>query len=81
ASQARLAGTMERARLSRDSLVPRASRMASGAVRLFRSGETSVLQLFDALRVEREIALGYVQDLLAWQTALADWLVLLGRPE
>lgn len=81
AGETRLAATRERARVTRDSLLPQAARLRAGAVRLYRAGQTGVLPLFDALRAEREIALGYVQDLLAWQTALADWLALLGRTE
>jgi cobalt-zinc-cadmium efflux system outer membrane protein len=81
AGETRLAASRERALVTRDSLLPRAERLRAGAVRLYRAGQTGVLPLFDALRAEREIALGYVQDLLAWQTALADWLALLGRTE
>ena len=80
-AETRLAAAHERAVFSRDSLVPRAGRLQDGAVRLYRAGQTGVIPLFDALRAEREVALGYVQDLLAWQRALADWLLLLGRSE
>lgn len=81
AGESRLRATRERALHSRDSLMPRAQRLSAGAQRLYRAGQTGVLPLFDALRAEREVALGYVQDLLAWQMALADWLALLGRTE
>ena len=79
--ESRLLNTRVRALFTRDSLLPRAVRLRAGAVRLYRAGETGVLPVFDALRVEREIALGYIQDLLAWQVALSDWLVLLGRTQ
>ncbi|MGQ0703008.1 MAG: TolC family protein [Gemmatimonadales bacterium] len=81
AGESRLRAARERALLTRDSLLPRAERLRAGAVRLYRAGQTGVLPLFDALRLEREIALGYLADLLAWQTALADWLALLGRSQ
>lgn len=80
-AETRLAATRERATFSRDSLLPRARRLREGAVRLYRAGQTGVIPLFDALRAEREVALGYVQELLAWQRALAEWLLLIGRSE
>lgn len=80
-AETRLAAARERAVFSRDSLVPRAERLRDGAVRLYRAGQTGVTPLFDALRAEREVAIGHVADLLAWQRALADWLLLLGRSE
>lgn len=79
AGEARLRAARDRALMTRDSLLPRSERLRAGAVRLYRAGQTGVLPLFDALRADREIALGYLQDLLAWQIALADWLSLLGR--
>lgn len=78
-AETRLHAARDRALFSRDSLLPRARRLRDGAVRLYRAGQTGAIPLFDALRAEREVALGYVQDLLAWQRALADWLLLLGR--
>ncbi|MCL4867077.1 MAG: TolC family protein, partial [Gemmatimonadales bacterium] len=80
-AEARLAAARQRAVFSRDSLVPRARRIRDGAVRLYRAGQTGLLPLFDALRAEREVAAGHVDDLLSWQRALADWLFLLGRSE
>ncbi len=79
--ESRLVHARARALYARDSLLPRARRLRDGAVRLYRAGQTGVIPVFDALRVEREIALGYIQDLLAWQFARSDWLVLLGRTE
>lgn len=78
-TESRLRNTRARALYARDTLLPRARRLRDGAVRLYRAGQTGVIPVFDALRIEREIALGYTQDLLAWQVARADWLVLLGR--
>ena len=42
----------------------------------YQAGETGILPVLDALRSEREAALAGVQDLLAFQTALADWRTL-----
>lgn len=80
-AELRLGTARERALFTRDSLLPRAQRLRDGAVRLYRAGQTGVIPLFDALRAEREVAMGYIDDLLAWQRALADWLLLLGRFE
>ncbi|MDZ4674109.1 MAG: TolC family protein, partial [Gemmatimonadota bacterium] len=80
-AELRLGTARSRAVFTRDSLLPRAQRLRDGAVRLYRAGQTGVIPLFDALRAEREVAIGYIDDLLAWQRALADWLLLLGRSE
>lgn len=77
----RLASTRERAVYVRDSLLPRAQRLRTGVARLYRAGEISVLQLFDALRSERDVALTYVKTLLEHQQALAEWLAFRGRTE
>lgn len=79
--ESRLINARARAIYARDTLLPRARRLRDGAIRLYRAGQTGVIPVFDALRAEREIALGYIQDLLAWQVARSDWLVLLGRTE
>jgi len=70
-----------RAQFARDSLVPAAQALRLRAVAAYRAGETGVLPVLDALRGEREIALAGVQDLLAFQVALARWRALLGRPQ
>ena len=67
-----------RARFARDTLLPAARAVRSRALRAYQAGETGILALLDALRVEREVALAGVQDLLAYQTALADWESLYG---
>jgi outer membrane protein, heavy metal efflux system len=67
-----------RARFSRDTLLPAARALGGRALRAYQAGETGVLPVLDALRSERDAALSSVQDLLAYQTALADWESLLG---
>jgi outer membrane protein, heavy metal efflux system len=67
-----------RARFARDTLLPVARRLRDRALRAYQSGETGVLPVLDALRSERDAALASIQDLLAFQTALADWEALLG---
>ncbi len=77
----RLAESTRRAQFARDSLVPAARELRLRAVAAYRAGETGVLPVLDALRGERDIVLAGVQDLLAFQVALATWRALLGRPE
>ena len=67
-----------RARFARDTLLPVARALSSRAVRAYQAGETSILPVLDAIRSERDAALAGVQDLLAYQAALADWEALLG---
>ena len=67
-----------RARFARDTLLPLARRLRDRALRAYQAGETGVLPVLDALRSERDATLAGVQDLLAYQTALADWEALLG---
>jgi cobalt-zinc-cadmium efflux system outer membrane protein len=67
-----------RARFARDTLLPAARALSNRAVRAYQAGETGILPVLDALRSERDAALAGVQDLLAYQTALADWQALLG---
>jgi len=50
-------------------------------VRAYQSGETDILPAIDALRSERDASLAAVQDQLAFQEALAEWLALTGRDE
>jgi len=47
-------------------------------VRAYQAGETGILPVLEALRSERDAALAGVQDLLAYQSALADWEALIG---
>ena len=67
-----------RARFARDTLLPVARALSSRAVRAYQAGETGILPVLDAIRSERDAALAGVQDLLAYQAALADWEALLG---
>lgn len=76
---ARLAESAGRARLASDSLVPGATQLRQGAVRLYEAGRTSVLQVLEALRAEREAQLAAVDELLAFQEARADLAALAGR--
>jgi cobalt-zinc-cadmium efflux system outer membrane protein len=65
-----------RARFARDSLLPAARALRERALHAYQAGETGILPVLDALRSERDAALAGVQDLLAFQTALADWKTL-----
>ncbi|HEX5576411.1 MAG TPA: TolC family protein, partial [Gemmatimonadales bacterium] len=65
-----------RARFARDTLLPVARALRERAVRAYQAGETGILPVLDALRSESQAALAGVQDLLAFQTALADWKAL-----
>ena len=67
-----------RARIARDSLLPSATRLRERATAAYRAGETGVVPVLDALRSEREIALGAILDLLAYQDAVTEWNRLLG---
>ena len=77
----RLEETARRARFARDSLVPAARELRLRAVAAYRAGETGVLPVLDALRSERDVVLTGVQDLQAFQEALARWRALFGRME
>jgi len=78
-ARVRLVESSGRARFARDSLLPQAALLRGRAVRAYQAGETGILPVLDALRSEREVVLGAVQDQLAYQEALADWYALLGR--
>lgn len=77
----RLEENARRARFARDSLVPGARELRLRAVAAYRAGETGVLPVLDALRSEREVVLTSIQDLQAFQEALARWRALFGRME
>jgi hypothetical protein len=68
-----------RARLGRDTLVPGAEALRDRALRAYQAGETGILPLLEALRAAREVSLGVLDDEVAYQEALADWLALAGR--
>ncbi len=78
AARVRLEESGLRARFARDTLLPAARALRSRALRAYQAGETGVLPVLDALRSERDAALAGTQDMLAYQTALADWLALSG---
>jgi cobalt-zinc-cadmium efflux system outer membrane protein len=75
----RVEESTRRARFARDSLLPEARRVRSGAVRLYEAGRTSVVPVLDALRAERDVARATVAELLAFQDARADLRAVLGR--
>lgn len=77
----RLEETARRARFARDSLLPGARELRLRALAAYRAGETGVLPVLDALRSERDVVLAGVQDLQAFQEALARWRALFGRME
>jgi cobalt-zinc-cadmium efflux system outer membrane protein len=79
AARIRTAESAARARYARDSLLTEAARIRAGAIRLYESGRTGVLPVFDALRTERDVAQLFVQELLAFQEARADLTALMGR--
>jgi cobalt-zinc-cadmium efflux system outer membrane protein len=78
ATRIHLVESQLRARFARDTLLPVAQALRQRALRAYQTGETGILPVLDALRSEREAALAGVQDLLAFQTALADWETLTG---
>jgi cobalt-zinc-cadmium efflux system outer membrane protein len=67
-----------RAQLGRDSILPAARGIGAKALVAYRVGETGILPAIEALRNEREVAAAVVDDELAFQEALADWLALGG---
>jgi cobalt-zinc-cadmium efflux system outer membrane protein len=74
----RLEESAVRARFARDTLLPGAAALRQRAVRAYAAGETDILPAIDALRSERDASLAAVQDQLAFQEALAEWLALTG---
>jgi cobalt-zinc-cadmium efflux system outer membrane protein len=67
-----------RARFARDTLLPAAKALRERALHAYQAGETGILPVLDALRSEGAAAIASVQDLLVFQTALADWTTLTG---
>lgn len=80
-AEVQLRASQSRAVVARDSLLPGAQRVRTRAARAYALGETGVLPLLEAFRAERDIVLGAVADLVAYQEALADWRALEGRAE
>src|SRR6478609_7497523 len=70
-----------RARLASDSLLPGAGRLRVRAARAYALGQTGVLPLLEAFRVEREVVVSAMTDLVAYQEALAEWNSLTGSTE
>lgn len=70
-----------RATIARDSLLPAARRLRERTALAYRMGETGIIPLLDALRVERETALSTVTELVAFQDARATWNSLIGVTE
>ena len=79
AARARVDESAHRARLASDSLAAGVTQLREGAVRLYDAGRTSVLQVLEALRAERDAQLVAVDELLAFQEARADLAALAGR--
>ncbi len=77
----RLEESAARARFARDTLLPGAAALRRRAVRAYEAGENDILPAIDALRSERDASLAAVQDQLAFQEALAEWLALTGRDQ
>ncbi|MEP6573640.1 MAG: TolC family protein [Gemmatimonadota bacterium] len=67
-----------RARVARDSLLPAAARLRQRAAQAYRAGETGVLPVLDALRSERDVTSGALDELLTYQEARAAWNSLVG---
>jgi cobalt-zinc-cadmium efflux system outer membrane protein len=78
AARARVVESARRARLAADTLLTGVVRLRVGAVRLYDAGRTSVLQVLEALRAERDAQLATIDELLAFQEARADLAALLG---
>lgn len=73
AAEASLRESAARARESKERLAPLAHRLAARAAQAYTAGETGILPVLDALRSERESTLDLLRDLLAFQTARAEW--------
>ena len=70
-----------RARSARDSLIPAAAAVRDRALRAYQAGETGILPVLDALRVERDVSLSALQDELAFQEARSEWQSYVGTAE
>ncbi|HKV74022.1 MAG TPA: TolC family protein [Gemmatimonadales bacterium] len=75
----RLTGQASRARFARDSLVPAAASLRQRALTAYRSGETGVIPVLEAIRREREVQLAEVDALVAFHEAAAALDELLGK--
>ncbi len=79
ASRARVMESRRRFVLASDTLLTGVARVRSGAIRLYDAGRTTVLQVIEALRAERDAQLVALDEFLALQEALADYAALAGR--
>jgi len=79
-ARVRLVESAARARRARDTLLPAAALLRAKVLAAYELGETGVLPVLDALRAERETATVALDDLLAFQEALASWHALTGTP-
>lgn len=70
-----------RAVYARDSLVPVARRLRAGSIRLLDEGRVDLLPVIDAMRSERDAIQSLVNELVAFQVAMADYHALIGRTE
>ncbi len=77
----RVRETARRALVARDSILPLATRQRELALVAYTAGETGIVPVLDALRAEREVVRDLVNDLVAYQSARADWLALIGTSE
>lgn len=80
-ARTRLLESASRARVARDSLLPVAHRLRERAMIAYRAGETGIIPLLEALRAERDVTAEGVDDLLAYQEALAAWKRTRGEDE
>jgi len=74
----RVAESGRRAIIARDSIVPLAARQRELALLLYQTGETALAPVLDALRTERAVAREAIAELVAFQTARAEWQELIG---
>jgi cobalt-zinc-cadmium efflux system outer membrane protein len=75
----RLSGTAARALFARDSLVPAAARLRSRALAAYQAGETGLTPVLEAIRREREVQLGEIDAMIAFQDAVASLQEILGE--
>jgi outer membrane protein TolC len=75
----RLRGTAARALFARDSLVPAAARLRTRALAAYQAGETGLTPVLEAIRREREVQLGEIEALIAFQDAVASLQEILGE--
>jgi cobalt-zinc-cadmium efflux system outer membrane protein len=77
-ARVRLTRAASRAAVANDSLVPAGRGLARQAVLAYQLGQTGVLPVLEVLRTARELESAAMEDLLAFQEALATWYALVG---